>query len=222
MNTRRIIKQLIEQATESQSRSSSRDGSKSHDSNRGDGSKNLLGDGAGALGILLGAKRRRGMGGKALKYGAIAKVGKLAWDAWQDHKSSNEGGGAVEEGQPFEQLQGQVQEDRSKEILQAMIMAARADGHIDESERAQIAEQIEAMGADDELKGWIDQQFKLPLDAQALAKQADSPQAAREIYLVSVAMTDEQNPMERAWLNQLAEALKLDPALVSQLERQAA
>ncbi|PNE01460.1 hypothetical protein A15D_02955 [Alcanivorax sp. MD8A] len=49
---------------------------------------------------------------------------------------------------------------------------------------------------------------------------ADSPQAAREIYLVSVVMVDEQNPMERAWLDQLASALTLDAGLAAELEQQ--
>lgn len=179
--------------------------------------KSLLG--GGALGMLIGSKRGRKMGGKALKYGAIAGVGVLAWKAWQNYQSGQ--GDDAREGQPLEQLQGQQQEQRSLEILQAMIMAARADGHIDEAERAQLTEKIDAMGADEELHAWVEQQFQAPLDAEALAKQADSPQAAREIYLVSVAMIDDQNPMERAWLDQLAAALGLDAEMTAELERQA-
>lgn len=245
MNAKKIIEQLMKQASDTHTKgrsgqstdslmgsSSRREGSRS-ESGSGVDLKSLLAGGGGALGMLLGSRRRRGIGGKALKYGAIAKVGKLAWNAWQDHKSSSQhaggnagqsggqGGDSAREGQPFEQLQGEAQERRGLEILQAMIMAARADGHIDEAERAQLAEQIEAMGADNELKTWVDQQFKAPLDAEVLARQVDSPQAAREMYLVSVAMTDEQNAMERAWLDQLAKALGLDPDLAAQLERQA-
>ena len=99
-------------------------------------------------------------------------------------------------------------------------MAARADGHIDANERTLLTQEIERLGPDDELHAWIQQQFDAPLDAQALASKADSPQAAREIYIVSAAMIDDQNPMERAWLDQLAPALKLEPALKAELERQ--
>lgn len=181
--------------------------------------KSLLG--GGALGMLMGSKRGRSMGGKALKYGAIAGVGVLAWKAWQNHQASQNQAGDSQEGQPLEQLDGQAQEQRSLEILQAMIMAARADGHIDEAERAQLTEQIDALGADEELHAWVEQQFQAPLDAEALARQADSPQAAREIYLVSVAMIDDQNPMERAWLDQLSAALGLDAEMTRELEHQA-
>ncbi|MCE8018891.1 tellurite resistance TerB family protein [Halomonas sp. MCCC 1A11036] len=184
--------------------------------------KSMLG--GGAMGLLVGSKRGRKLGGKALKYGAIAAVGMLAWKAWQNSSSQGAVGqpaGSGAEGERVEELVGEYQERRSLELLQAMIMAARADGHIDAQERELIAQQIDALGADDELHRWVEQQLSAPLDAEALARQADSPQAAREMYLISVAVIDEQNPMERAWLDQLAKALKLQPALVAELEHQA-
>ena len=179
--------------------------------------KSLLG--GGALGLLVGSKRGRKLGGKALKYGAIAAVGVLAWKAWQNTQSG--AGETARDGEPVERLDGQAREQRSLELLQAVILAARADGHIDEREQVVITEQIDAMGADTELHAWVEQQLTAPLDAEVLARQADSPQAAREIYLISLAVTDEQNPMERAWLEQLSAALRLEPVVVRELERQA-
>ena len=177
--------------------------------------KSLLG--GGVLGLLIGSKRGRKMGGKALKYGALAGVGVLAWKAWQNHTGNSQG--ATDR---VEQLSGPARERRSLELLQAMILAARADGHIDAEERALLSQQIDALGADQELHQWVERQLDQPLDAQALARQADSSQAAREIYLASVAIVDEQNAMERAWLDQLAEALGFAPELAGELERQAA
>ncbi|NYS78807.1 tellurite resistance TerB family protein [Halomonas glaciei] len=186
--------------------------------------KSLLG--GGAMGMLVGSKRGRSMGGKALKYGAIAGVGMLAWKAWQSSQAAKTDSGQntaqpASEGERVEVLSGEIQERRSLELLQAMMMAARADGHIDEQEQALITEQIDALGADQEMHNWVEQQLKAPLDAQALAREADSPQAAREMYLISVAVTDDQNPMERAWLDQLASALNLPKEMTAELERQA-
>ncbi|MGM0544524.1 MAG: tellurite resistance TerB family protein [Pseudomonadota bacterium] len=184
--------------------------------------KSLLG--GGAMGMLVGSKRGRKLGGKALKYGAIAGVGVLAWKAWQSSQASKNASGesqASAEGERVDVLDGEYQERRSLELLQAMIMAARADGHIDEQEQALITEQIDALGADAEMHRWVEQQLNAPLDAKALAREADSPQAAREMYLISVAVTDEQNPMERAWLDQLASALDLSKEMTAELERQA-
>ena len=177
--------------------------------------------------MLVGSKRGRSMGGKALKYGAIAGVGVLAWKAWQSSQAAKNGNAQqntaqnAPEGERVEVLSGEYQERRSLELLQAMIMAARADGHIDEQEQALITEQIDALGADQEMHNWVEQQLKAPLDAQALAREADSPQAAREMYLISVAVTDDQNPMERAWLDQLASALNLPKEMTDELELQA-
>lgn len=193
--------------------------------------KSLLG--GGAMGMLVGSKRGRSMGGKALKYGAIAGVGMLAWKAWQNSQEAKNSGaqssngqasaaqGDHKEGERVDVLSGEYQERRSLELLQAMIMAARADGHIDEQEQASITEQIDALGADQEMHNWVEQQLKAPLDAQSLAREADSPQAAREMYLISVAVTDDQNPMERAWLDRLASALNLPKEMTTELERQA-
>src|SRR5690554_8215221 len=66
----------------------------------------------------------------------------------------------------------------------------------------------------------MQQQSDPPLDAQTLDRSADSPQASREIYVVSAVMIDDQNPMERAWLYQLAAALKLDPTMARELDQQ--
>ena len=41
----------------------------------------------GVLGLLMGTKRGRGIGGTALKYGSVAALGALAWKAYQDHQA---------------------------------------------------------------------------------------------------------------------------------------
>ncbi|EHA15505.1 tellurite resistance TerB family protein [Halomonas sp. HAL1] len=242
MNASKILQQLMQQAGGSQKGGSSSGvdvkgilsglskqlggGSSGQGSSSSGGFdvKSLLG--GGAMGMLVGSKRGRSMGGKALKYGAIAGVGMLAWKAWQSSQAAKTDSGQntaqhASEGERVEVLSGENQERRSLELLQAMIMAARADGHIDEQEQALITEQIDALGADQEMHNWVEQQLKAPLDAQALAREADSPQAAREMYLISVAVTDDQNPMERAWLDQLASALNLPKEMTAELERQA-
>jgi uncharacterized membrane protein YebE (DUF533 family) len=43
---------------------------------------------------------------------------------------------------------------------------------------------------------------------------------AAEMYIASVLMVDEEHFMERAYLEELARQLKLDPALKSELEAQ--
>ena len=235
MNASKILQQLMQQAGGSQKSGSGVDvkgilgglskqlggSSQGGSSSSGFDVKSLLG--GGAMGMLVGSKRGRSMGGKALKYGAIAGVGMLAWKAWQNSQAAKNQPATSSKaaGERVDVLSGVIQERRSLELLQAMIMAARADGHIDEQEQVLITEQIDALGADQEMHNWVERQLKAPLDAEALAREADSPQAAREMYLMSVAVTDDQNPMERAWLDQLAQALKLTPDITQELEHQA-
>ncbi|XKE44148.1 tellurite resistance TerB family protein [Halomonas organivorans] len=229
MNAKRILEQLMQQAGDGRrgkgdlqamldGLSTGRSGSASAPAAGGVDVKSLLG--GGVLGLLVGSSRGRKLGGRALKYGAIAGIGVLAWKAWQSARQSASSEEA-HEGRPMERLQGEAQERRSLALLQAMIMAARADGHIDEQERALITEQVDALGADADLHAWVERQLSAPLDALALARQADSPQAAREMYLASVAVIDDQNPMERAWLDQLASSLGLDETMKTALEHQA-
>lgn len=212
MNTRSLLEALMKQAGMGAS------SAKKHGLDAG----NLLS--GGVLGRLVGSRRGRRMSGKALKFGAIAGVGMLAWKAWQRRQATEPApdGPPPEDELPFERLQDTLsQERRSQAILKAMIAAACSDGHIDDVERAQLSEQIEAMGAGTELLEWAEQQMLSPLEAAEVARDADSPQAAREMYLASAAIIDDQNPAERAWLDELAAALKLDEYVVRELELQA-
>ncbi|QJQ94910.1 MULTISPECIES: tellurite resistance TerB family protein [Halomonadaceae] len=175
----------------------------------------------GMLGLLLGTRPGRKLGGKALKYSMIAGLGVYAWNAWQEYQSQQHGERTPDQGPSLKQLQGAAQEQRSLLLLQAMIMASRADGNFDDTKKAKLTEQIDALGADTELHAWVEEQFQAPLDFESLARQADSHQAAREIYMVSVAMIEGQPPVERPWLEELAKALGLSPSEARELQRQA-
>jgi len=214
MNAKGILEQLMKQA------GNQHDGASGQ---RGLDARKLVG--SSALSMLIGTKRGRKVGGKGLKYAALAGVGKLAWEAWQRRQAStmDTAQAAKVEGEPFERMRGgEAQERRSLAILKAMIAAARADGHVDDTERAQLTEHIDALGADAELHAWVERQMRMPLNANEIARDADSPQAAREMYLASAAIIDDQNPMERAWLDQLAAALGLERGVAQELERQVA
>ena len=52
----------------------------------------------GALALLLGSKRGRGLGGKALKYGSAAALGVLAWNVYRDWQSKQGGSRAAAPG----------------------------------------------------------------------------------------------------------------------------
>jgi uncharacterized membrane protein YebE (DUF533 family) len=100
------------------------------------------------------------------------------------------------------------------------VAAAKADGHIDAAERQSIHEGFRRLGLEERMVALIDTELSAPVDPAAVARGADSPEAAAEIYLASRLVIDPDHPSEQRYLKDLAQHLKLDPGLVSELETQ--
>lgn len=174
---------------------------------------------AGAMGLLLGSKKARKVGGKVLTYGGLAALGVLAYKAygnWQAQK-----GGAQAEPQTLDRLPAPQVELHSQAILRALVAAAKADGHIDARERQLLETELGKLSGNDlELRRWLEAELNKPLDPAEVARAASTPEMAAEMYLASVLMVDEEHFMERAYLDELARQLRLDPALKAELEAQ--
>ena len=175
---------------------------------------------AGAVGLLLGSKKARKIGGKAVKYGGLAALGVVAYKAWQ-HWQQNSSSAPQGEPQTVDRLPAPQAEKHSHGILRALIGAAKADGHIDDRERELIDGEIAKLTGDAQLHAWFDAELRKPLDPVEIAQAAQTPEMAAEMYLASLLVVDEQNFMERAYLQELASQLRLDPQLRTELERQA-
>ena len=181
-----------------------------------------LGKGAlagGALVALLGTNVGRKLTGTAAALGGIGLLGKVAHDAFKTWQADQ--GDSSDAGTPVQQLPGAEAEDRSKALFKAMIAAAKADGHIDDAERAASERSIASLGLDDATRQTMEAELARPLDVQEVAAGADSPAAAAEIYLASLFVIDAANPSEKAYLDQLAAALNIQPALAEQLREKA-
>jgi uncharacterized membrane protein YebE (DUF533 family) len=184
-----------------------------------------LGKGAlagGALTLLLGTGTGRKLAGTAAALGGLGALGKVAYDAYQTWQGQTGG----PQGTPVGELTGDAAERRSEVLFKAMIAAAKADGHIDEAERAAIAQSLgeigSGIGLDDTTRLMIEAELDRPLSAAEIAAGADSPEAAAEIYLASLFVIDTANPAERGYLTELAAALNIQPALAAELEAKAA
>lgn len=171
--------------------------------------------GGGASGSSLG-RRHSGAGG----YAALASLGMMAfkaYQAWQQQQAS-----APQQAlRTVDQLSGPEAEDHSHAILRALIAAAKADGRIDSQEEAVIRSELQQHSDDPQLQQWLDAEVARPLDAAALAAEAQGdPAMASEMYLASVMLIGQQEGGERAWLDELAAQLGLAPELQVQLEQQ--
>lgn len=174
---------------------------------------------AGAMGLLLGNKTARKIGGQALTYGGLAALGVLAYKAYGNWQSQ-QAGAPQGEPQTLDRLPAAQAEQHSQAILRALVAAAKADGHVDSRERELIEGEFSKLDNDPQLQHWLQAELNKPLDPAEVARAASTPEMAAEMYLASVLLVDEEHFMERAYLDELARQLKLDPALKAELEAQ--
>jgi len=173
----------------------------------------------GALGLLLGNKKARKVGGKVAMYGGLAALGVIAYKAYNNWQAQNVKT-AYGEPQTIDRLPAQQVEEHSLAILKALVAASKADGHVDVKERQLLEQELSKLTNDLELRRWFEAELNKPLDPADVARAAKTTEMAAEMYIASVLMVDEENFMERSYLGELARQLNLDPALKSELETQ--
>jgi uncharacterized membrane protein YebE (DUF533 family) len=174
------------------------------------------------LGLLLGTKSGRKLGGGALKLGSLAALGTIAFKAYQGWQAKQSGGSAPAESAPAAALPAPEQGASADPVLllRAMVAAANSDGHIDAEEKARITDQLGKLGLGAAAASLIEREVSHPLDPKALAALVPNEQQAVEVYALSVAVVGEQTASEKAYLGQLAAALKLAPELIQEIESQ--
>ncbi|MDR6925376.1 tellurite resistance TerB family protein [Pseudomonas sp. BE134] len=174
---------------------------------------------AGAMGLLLGSKKARSVGGKVAVYGGLAALGVVAYKAFGNWQAQ-QGTAPKTEPQTLDRLPAAQVEQHSQAILKALVAAAKADGHVDERERALIEGEFIKFDNDQQLQGWLHAELSKPLDPAEVARAASTPEMAAEMYIASVIVVDEQNFMEKSYLDELARQLRLEPGLKAELEKQ--
>ena len=172
----------------------------------------------GLLALLIGTKSGRKVLSPAVKLGSLAALGGLGYKVFTEWQKSQ---GLEVTGQPIASLTAPQANDRSMAIIKAMIGAAKADGTIDDAEQGAIIEQINSSDLEKPAAEILLSELQKPLDVEAIAAAADSPESAVEIYLASLLLTDKSNAQEQSYLSKLSAALKLDSKLVADLEAQA-
>lgn len=173
----------------------------------------------GALGLLLGSKKARKVGGKVAMYGGLAALGVIAYKAYNNWQAQNTRA-TYGEPQTIDRVPAQQVEEHSLAILKALVAASKADGHVDARERQLLDQELSKVTNDLELRRWFESELNKPLDPADVARAAKTPEMAAEMYIASVLMVDDESFMERTYLEELARQLRIDPALKSELEAQ--
>ncbi|ARC89559.1 tellurite resistance TerB family protein [Rhodovulum sp. MB263] len=204
---------------------------------RGQGGSTLPGGLAGGaaagglVALLLGSKKARKLGGKALTYGGMAAVGGLAYKAWRDWQQNRPSGTEAdplhlppppaESGFDMAQERDSAGQDFRLAVLRAMILAAKSDGHIDGEEHRRIRDRIEVLGLGAEEKAALFDSFAAPADPADAARPARTDAQRAELYLASALAVDPDTPDERRYLDDLARHLALPEGLRGHLDLEA-
>lgn len=193
-------------------------------------SKALLGTAVagGLLGALFGgSKSVRNLAKNTLVIGSGAAAATLAYklyQSWQkkdlDTQQNNDINDCSNIFDTFNQQARQNKLDSSADIiLEALIFASRADGHIDKNEQNFILTTAKNLNIENNLNEKIATYLEKPLDANDLAAKICSLEQGQEIYALSIAATNSDHPAEREYLNSLAKALGLDVNTKEQIEQ---
>lgn len=178
--------------------------------------------------VLLGTGPGRKLAGSALKVGGLAAIAGLAYKAYQNYQSGQK---PVEQAHkqpellpppsntgfdPAEAPQGE--NEFALTLVRAMISAARADGHIDEAERAKIAGRLKESGIDQEEEAFLLSELERPVDLDTLVAGARTDAQKVELYTASRLAIDPNTRAERGYLDLLAGRLNLPDMLVDHIE----
>jgi uncharacterized membrane protein YebE (DUF533 family) len=206
-------------------------------------SSGVLGGVAGgaAAGALMSNKKVRKHAGTLLQVGGLAALGGVAWKAYQGYKAGQsaepasgplpgntapaaapqanwpeltEQGFAIREEEPDGESRGVL-------LVQAMIAAAAADGHLDSAERGRIMARLEQLELAPQEKIVVMDALQKPSSQSELCARVTCPEVATEVYLSSLLAVDSDCAQSALYLDTLAHRLNLPAGLVAQLRRAA-
>lgn len=125
--------------------------------------------------------------------------------------------------QDFEAVTAEPATEGSRSVLliRAMIAAAMADGHLDSAEQGRLFREIDRLELTVEEKGMMLEELRRPWSIDRLATSCHEPETAIEVYVAALLAIDETRPEGAAWLDGLARALMLPPALIEEIRLRA-
>ncbi|MDX6915374.1 DUF533 domain-containing protein [Pectobacterium carotovorum] len=161
----------------------------------------------GLAGVLLSNKSTRkiigSLGKNALIIGGSAAAGVVLWNQYKKRVRD------THQDDPQFGSQSSADTIRARRLIQALVFAAKSDGHIDTTEKQRIDENIQQLQLGSEAHRWVQEAIEQPLDPVLLAKDVKNEEEALEIYFLSCAVIDVDHFMEKSYLDALATELKI-------------
>ena len=187
------------------------------------GGDNLAAGGIGALlGALMGGSKSTTM--NSLGGGMMGLLGMMAYKALSGSMSGN----AQNNTQPttqnyareYTQPSPKQQESDAEIIITAMIDAAKSDGQVDPAELSRIMETMKSSGIGQEGVNYVIQKLQGPMEtAKIIAAVNGRPELAAQVYSASLMAIEVDTDAERRYLDKLANAMGLSPAVVRNIEQ---
>lgn len=192
-----------------------------------DKNKLAAGAAAGGLGaVVLGTRTGRSLAGTAVKIGALALIGGLAYKAMQNYQ---EGKPLItgSSGQPLALTEAPagtgfessaLTGDEALLYIRAMIAAAAADGRIDAQEQERILGGLKQAGLDREAEEFLAKELNSPATAAELAEASGSDEVAVQVFTAARIAVDLDSQEEHDFLVALAQGLGLESELVAHID----
>jgi uncharacterized membrane protein YebE (DUF533 family) len=179
---------------------------------------------AGGLGgLVLGTRAGRSLAASAVRLGALAMIGGLAYKAMQNYQAgkplitgSTTAPAAPPSGSGFEPAA--VTNDAAQHYIEAMIAAAAADGRVDPAEHEKLISNLSQAGLGSEAEAFLAKQLNDPRSVQELAASVKSPEEAVQLYTAARIAIADNSPAETQFLASLAAALGIDSKLAAHVD----
>ena len=182
-------------------------------------------------GVLLGTKTGRQVAGNALALGGLAAIAGLGYQAYKNYRDGNQPQPAPQstpQAEPqflppptdsgFSTAPAVASNDFTLSLVRAMIAAARADGHIDDTERQRILGKVQEAGVGSEAESFFQRELANPVDLDAIVASAKTEEQRVQVYTASRLAIEPDSRAERGYLDLLAGRLGLADALVDHIE----
>ncbi|WP_246505185.1 tellurite resistance TerB family protein [Microvirga antarctica] len=172
---------------------------------------------------LLFKNRKGGLSSGLVKLGGLAVIGALAYKATQSRSTGPTEPSRFSDGPTPVALDPALKalaptDDDARLLLRAMVAAAAADGQIDDNERTRITKGLVDAGIDPEASRWLEDEMASPADVDELAEPVNDPDLAARVYAAARITIDPDTLQERDFLQRLALALDLDPAVLREID----
>ncbi|MEX3010244.1 tellurite resistance TerB family protein [Hoeflea sp. TYP-13] len=179
--------------------------------------------------VLLGTGTGRSIAGSALKLGGLAVVAGLGYQAYKNYKAGN----APQQSAPpqleadivpeaersgFDTDVEKIDDEFALALMRAMIAAARSDGHVDDEERARIADRLAVSGLASDAQAFINEELAKSSPLEEIIAAAQTEEQKVELYTASRLAIDPDTRAERGYLDMLAGRLGLAEGLVDHIE----